>query len=159
GGTGRLARDAYGRRQGAQSSQRNGVAPALEGTRKPRVGIRSAAMNLYPPMLALTILFVVIGMWNSGLMGYPALVGMGVVLMLVLRYYSALWVIGLAVQTHGGLLRYFLLRSSILVATASPLVLVAAAYALNLNRFVVFLSAALAALSAGLTGEHEYMRL
>jgi type IV secretion system protein VirD4 len=116
-------------------------------------------MNFYPPMLALTILFVAIGMWNSGLMGYPILVGMGFVLMLVLRYYSALWVIGLAVQTHGGMLRDFLLRSSIPVATASSLVLVAAAYALNLNRFVVFLSAALAVFSAGLTGEHEYLRL
>jgi type IV secretion system protein VirD4 len=116
-------------------------------------------MNFYPPMLAVTILFFVIGMWNSGLMGYPILVGIGFGLMLVLRYYSALWVIGLAVQTQSGLLRYLLLRSSIMVATASPLLLVAASYALNLSRFVVFLSAALAAFSAGLTGEHEYLRL
>jgi type IV secretion system protein VirD4 len=116
-------------------------------------------MNFYPPMLALTILFFVVGMWNSGLMGYPILVGMGFGLMLVLRYYSALWVVGLAVQTHSEWLRYFLLRSSIMVATASPLVLVAAAYAFDLSRFVVFLSAALAAFSAGLTGEHEYLRL
>jgi type IV secretion system protein VirD4 len=116
-------------------------------------------MNFYPPMLAVTILFFVVGMWNSGLMGYPILVGIGFALMLVLRYYSALWVIGLAVQTQSGWLRYFLLRSSITVATASPLVLVAAAYAFNLSRFVVFLSAALAAFSAGITGEHEYLRL
>jgi type IV secretion system protein VirD4 len=116
-------------------------------------------MNFYPPMLALTILFAVVGMWNSGLMGYPVLVGMGFILMLVLRYYSALWVIGLAVQTHSGLLRYFVLRSSIMVATAAPLVLVAAAYAFGLSRFVVVLSGALAAFSAGLTGEHEYLRL
>ncbi|MBV8140033.1 MAG: type IV secretory system conjugative DNA transfer family protein [Deltaproteobacteria bacterium] len=116
-------------------------------------------MNFYPPMLALTILFAAMSMWNSGLMGYPILVGIGFAVMLVLRYYSALWVIGLAVQTHTGFLRYFLLRSSIMVATASPLVLVAAAYAFNLSRFVVFLSVALAAFSAGLTGEHEYLRL
>ena len=116
-------------------------------------------MNFYPPMLAVTILFLVIGLWKSGLMGYPILVACGLGLMLVLRYYSALWVIGLAIQTQSGLLRYFLLRSSIMVATASPLVLLAFAYAFNLSRFVVFLSAALAAFSAGLTGEHEYLRL
>jgi type IV secretion system protein VirD4 len=116
-------------------------------------------MNFYPPMLALTILFFVVGMWNSGLMGYPIQVGIGFGLMLVLRYYSALWVVGLAVQTHNEWLRYFLLRSSIMVATASPLVLIAAAYAFDLSRFVLFLSAALAALSAGLTGKHEYLRL
>ena len=116
-------------------------------------------MNFYPPMLAVTILFAAIGLWNSGLMGYPILVGTGFAVMLVLRYYSALWVIGLAFQTHSEFLRYFLLRSSIVVATAAPLVLVAAAYAFNLSRFVVCLSAALAAFSAGLTGEHEYLRL
>ena len=74
-------------------------------------------MNFYPPMLALTILFGVVGMWNSGLMGYPILVGIGFGLMMVFRYYSAVWVIGLTAQTHSQLLRYFLLRSSILVAT------------------------------------------
>jgi type IV secretion system protein VirD4 len=116
-------------------------------------------MNFYPPMLALTILFAAIALWNSGLMGYPILVGIGFGLMLVLRYYSALWLTGVAVQTQSGLLRYFLLRSSIMLATASPLILVAAAYAFNLGRFVVFLSTALAAFSAGLTGEHEYLRL
>ena len=116
-------------------------------------------MNFYPPMLAATILFAVVGMWNSGLMGYPILVAIGFAMMMVLRYYSALWVIGLAVQTHNESLRYFLLRSSIVVATAAPLVLVAAAYAFRLSRFVVFLSVTLAVFSAGFTGQHEYLRL
>jgi type IV secretion system protein VirD4 len=79
--------------------------------------------------------------------------------MIVVRHYSALWVIGLAAGTQNELLRYFLLRSSILVGTASPLQLVVTAYAFNPNRFLFVLAAGLAAFSAELTGAYEYARL
>ncbi|HVN27025.1 MAG TPA: type IV secretory system conjugative DNA transfer family protein, partial [Candidatus Binataceae bacterium] len=116
-------------------------------------------MNFYPLQLAFVLLVIVVNIWKSDLMGYPILIGFGFALMLVLRHYSAIWVIGLTAGIQSELLRYFLWRSSTTVATASPLLLVAIAYAFNLNRFVFLLSCALAGISAGMTGEYEYQRL
>jgi hypothetical protein len=115
-------------------------------------------MNVYPLLLALTILFALIALWDSGLMAYPILAGFGFALMMTLRHYSGLWVIGHAAGTQSELLRSFLLRSSIKAATSSPLHLVGAAYAFNLNRFVFILAIALSGFSGGLTGEYEYHR-
>jgi Ti-type conjugative transfer relaxase TraA len=116
-------------------------------------------MNFYPRLLAIVFLVIVVNLWKSDLMGHPILIGFGFALTLVLRHYSAIWVIELAARTQSELLRYFLRRSSIAVATASPLLLVGIAYAFNLNRFVFLLSCALAGISAGMTGEYEYHRL
>jgi hypothetical protein len=115
-------------------------------------------MNVYPLLLALTILFALIALWDSGLMAYPILAGFGFALMMTLRHYSGLWVIGHAAGTQSELLRSFLLRSSIKAETSSPLHLVGAAYAFNLNRFVFILAIALSGFSGGLTGEYEYHR-
>jgi type IV secretion system protein VirD4 len=116
-------------------------------------------MNFYPLLLAIVLLVIIVNIWKSDFMGYPILIGFGFALMLVLRHYSAIWVIGLTAGTQSELLRYFLWRSSIAVATASPLLLVGIAYAFNLNRFVFLLACALAGISAGMTGEYEYHRL
>ena len=116
-------------------------------------------MNFYPLLLAIALFVIIINIWKSDLIGYPVLIGFGFALMLLLRHYSAVWVIGLAAGTQSELLRYFLWRSSVAVATASPLLLVGIVYAFNLNRFVFLLSCALAGISAGLTGEYEYQRL
>lgn len=116
-------------------------------------------MNFYPPLLFLTVMFVLMGLWQSDLIGYPIAAVFAFSLMLLLRHYAAIWVLGLAAGTQNELLRYFLIRSSIAVATASPLLLLAAAYAFNLSRFVFYLSIAVACCSAGLTSEYEYQRL
>lgn len=52
-------------------------------------------MNFYPLMLAATLLIALVGVWENDLMGYPILVGFGFSVTMVLRHYSALWVIGL----------------------------------------------------------------
>ena len=51
-------------------------------------------MNFYPLLLALSVVFVLIALWKSGLMGYPILAGIGIVLLLRLGHYSKLWVRG-----------------------------------------------------------------
>jgi hypothetical protein len=51
-------------------------------------------MNFYPLMLAGMLLFRLIARWDSGLMGRPILPGIAFGLMIELRQYSAIWVMG-----------------------------------------------------------------
>ena len=116
-------------------------------------------MSFYPPLLFFTGLFILVGAWESNLIGYPVAAVFVFALMALLRHYSALWVLGLAAGEQSELVRYFLARSSITVATAAPLLLVGIAYALRLSRFSFYVSIAAAVCSSLLTARYEFNRL
>jgi type IV secretory system conjugative DNA transfer VirD4/TraG family protein len=131
----------------------------VEGNRRARVRRGSFAMSFYPPLLFFGGLFVLVGAWEGDLIGYPMAAVFVFTLMALLRHYSALWELGLAAGEQNELLRYFLARSSITVATVAPLVLVGIAHTLRLNRFSWYLSIAAAVCSSLLTARYEFHRL
>ena len=116
-------------------------------------------MNFYLPLLFFAGCFILVGAYESNLFGYPAAAVFVFALMALLRHYSALWVLSLAAGQHGELVRYFMARSSITVATVAPLLLVGIAHALRLNRFSWYLSIAAAVCSSLLTAHYEFNRL
>ena len=116
-------------------------------------------MNCYRLLLVLTLAFLLRALWQSELMGYLIAAGALFGSMVLLRHYSALWMLGLVVGTQSEWLRYLLTRGSVAVATVSSLVPVSAAYALSPNRIVFYLSIAGAASAAAMTTDLELHRL
>jgi len=82
-------------------------------------------------------------------------------MMLVVRHYSELYVIGLAAQARTPYARYFLANSAITVSTAAPLLLLAVAWLFReqLNPFVLYSTVAVVVFSGLWTGYDEVARL
>jgi type IV secretion system protein VirD4 len=114
---------------------------------------------LLPPICFYCGLFLIAGSWRSQFNGYLLNAVIVFIFAALLRESSALYVLHLAAQTQTYLVRYFIARSAITVATAVPLLLIGIAYGLKLNRFAFNLSILASAGSALLTGHYEYERV
>src|ERR1700681_684045 len=74
---------------------------------------------VYPLLLLMVVYVLGAAFFKSELFGHALLLAFAMVLMLVLRHYSELYVWGLVYQDHSPWAHYFLARSTITVAAVA----------------------------------------
>jgi type IV secretion system protein VirD4 len=119
------------------------------------------AAAVYPLLLLLVVYVLGAAFFKSELFSYVLLLGFAIALMVVIRHYSELYVLGLAVQAQARWARYFLAYSAITVASIAPALLLGLAWLFKerLKPFVLYASAAAAASSGFATAYEEIERL
>ena len=87
---------------------------------------------VYPLLLLMVVYVLGAAFFKSELFGHALLLAFAMVLMLVIRHYSELYVWGLAYQTRTPLARYFLANSAITVASVAPALVLGLNYTASL---------------------------
>ena len=119
------------------------------------------SLAFYQLLLGLVLFVGIVAVFRTDLLRYVLLAGLLVALMLILRHYAALYVIGLAVQTASPALHNFLLESAITVGTAAPVFMLGVVWVMRkqLHPFVFFSVVTVVGASGVMTAYLEIQRL
>jgi hypothetical protein len=104
---------------------------------------------VYPLLLLMVVYVLGAAFFKSELFGHALLLAFAMVLMLVIRHYSELYVWGLAYQTRTPWARYFLANSAITVASIAPALMLGLVWLFReqFHAFALYASAAAVATS------------